>query len=534
MSIRFSASANGTRNTGQGGGQYLVYANAFSPADGRPASERTMDRPAASTADNYHIDGITDFRPWDLRQWGSEGAAIESANGYRYMWPLSCDHSGNGGGTEGGWGPDGWDVYAGFSNDPHVFPEASTLRSIIPNLNTIPGETGTFQGFDCWPVYNPDDATDPFYMYVEGGRQGGAFVNSLPMVLYKNSDFDSEFTPVSISHATTAGGGIPGNTAYQRVYRQGTGDWVSHGVGNINGTTYQTMSRWTSTDGVTFTKTHGSLSQINSDGTYTDGNNNNGWIASFNTMGERFQIGSDWYLPCKEDRRGRGWDSGQTYSTNEQVNVDQVTYKSLVNSNLNNNPVSSPSQWQSLGYLGQYITLVPFDPSTGDLNMTGSPPMIRISDMYKGLYPESSYLQYITNYVEDGVCTFYAVHGFFGDTGLVSSALPEDGGGLNEQYIDVYAYVFDATAAQASAPFNVRASCSAGVVTLTWADLPAGRSYRIKRGTDGVTFGTTVSSSVTAATITDSPTVGSVYYYQVTSLHGGVEQAARVVSTYVS
>jgi len=160
--------------------------------------------------------------------------------------------------------------------------------------------------------------------------------------------------------------------------------------------------------------------------------------------------------------------------------------------------------------------------------------MIRISDMYKGLYPESSYLQYITNYVEDGVCTFYAVHGFFGDTGLVSSALPEDGGGLNEQYIDVYAYVFDATAAQASAPFNVRASCSAGVVTLTWADLPAGRSYRIKRGTDGVTFGTTVSSSVTAATITDSPTVGSVYYYQVTSLHGGVEQAARVVSTYVS
>jgi hypothetical protein len=111
--------------------------------------------------------------------------------------------------------------------------------------------------------------------------------------------------------------------------------------------------------------------------------------------------------------------------------------------------------------------------------------------------------------------------------------MPESGGGLNEQYVDCYAYVFDATAAQASAPCGVKASCTGGVVTISWDDVPSGRTYRVKRGTDGVTFGTTV-GDVTGTSTTNSPTVGSVYYYQVTSLHGGVEQASRVVSTYVS
>lgn len=532
MNLRLSSSASGTRNvaaTGFGGGQYLIYANAFSPADGQAVSTRTIDRPASSTADHYHLDGLTDTRAWDLLNWGSPGAAIASAKGYRYVWFMSFDHASTGSGAEGGWGYDGTQIYAGFSNDPHVLPDPSTLRAIIPAAFAIPAETGVFGGFQCWPVYNPDDATNPFYIYIEGGRQGGALANSLPMVLLKGANFDSELTPVSISHPTTSGFGL---TSFQRVYRLGTGNWISFGGGDPanNG---GLLSKWTSTDGVTFT--NGSLfkKQINSSGTAVTGAVSNGWQKNFGIMGERFQIGSDWYVPCNEDLRGPGWSSGTTYAANEQVQVSQVTYRSIAGSNLNNPPASSPGQWTNLGNLGQYATLVPVDSTTGDLNFSGSPAMIRISNMYKGEYPAANYLQYVTNYVENGIVTLYAVHGFFGDTSLVFSALPEDGGGLNEQYLDIYAYVFDATAALASAPFNVRASCTAGVVTLTWADLPAGRTYRVKRGTSFGTYGTTI-GDVTGTTTTDSPTVGSVYYYQVTSLASGVEQASRVVSTYVS
>lgn len=532
MNIRLSASANGTRNLEQVGGQFLIFSNALSPASGQSVSTRTLDRPAASTADYYHMDGLCDVQPWDLTQWGAQGNAIASAQGFRYLWPFSSDHNGNASSAEGGWAIDGTDIYAGFSNDPLVFPDASTLQSILPNENTISGETGIFSGFNAWPVYNPDDATYPFHLYTEGGRQGGDLANSLPMVVYRRADFDGQFANGSISHPTTTGFGL---TAYQRVYRLGTGDWVSFGGGDPanNG---GLLSKWTSTDGLVFTNGSYVKKQISSAGVAVTGEVTDGWVASFSSMSKRFQIGSDWYIACNEDRRGPGWSSGRSYSVNEQVNVNQVTYKSLVNSNLNNSPASSPSQWQNLGVLGQYVTLVPVNFTTGDMTLDGSVPMIRLSEKYNGNYPDATYLQYTNCHVEDGIAIVYALHGFFNDTGLGSNIgkLPEDGGGLNEQFIDVYAYVFDATAAQASAPFNVRASCSGGVVTLTWSDLPAGRSYRIKRGTDGVTFGTTVSSSVTAATITDSPTVGSVYYYQVISLHGGVEQASRVVSTYVS
>lgn len=518
-------------NSGQGGGANLVVANLLSPASGQPVTARTIAKPAASLADAYHLDGVTDFRPWDLLAWGSPGAAIATAKGYRYLWIFNNDHGTTPSGSEGGWGSDSQDTYAGFSNDPHVPPEASTLQSLKPNFTTISALAG-YEGFAAWMVYNPDDATNPFYMYCEGGNTSAALPNALPGVCYKTSDFDTPFTGVSVSHACT---GTFGLTAYQRVYRLGTGDWISFGGGNpaANDGTY---SKWTSTDGITFT--NGSLikKQVNSSGTAVTGAVSNGWQKSFGMSGERFQIGSDWYLPCVEDLRGPGWSSGTTYAANEQVNVNQVTYRSIAGSNLNNPPASSPGQWTNLGVLGQYVTLVPVDGTTGDINITGTPPIIRVSDRYNGNYPDATYLQYVTSYVEDGICHCYALHGFFNDTGLPApnqGKLPEDGGGLNEQFIDLYAYVFDDTAARDAAPLGVTAKCVSGVVTLSWHNIPAGRTYRVKRGTDGVTFGTNL-GDFTATTMTDSPTVGSVYYYQVIALDAGTEKGSRVVSTYVS
>lgn len=535
INLRLSASPNGTRNVqsgGQGGGAFLTMANAMSQAYGQPVSSRTFDRPAASTADYYHMDGLCDVRPWDLLAMGSEGAAIASAKGFRYVWLFSSDHGGS------GWCNDGCDLYSAFSNDPHVFPDASTFKAIIADSNDQPGSTGVFSGFNAWLVYNPDDASFPFYIYVEGGCQGGdggstpgSYTNALNMVVHKGANFDDQFTPAGVSHACEGQFGL---TAYQRVYRLGTGDWVSFGGGSTTANN-GTNAKWTSTDGLTFTIGAQVDQQLNPGGSVSVGADGVGWIKSIDTMGERFQIGSDWYVPCTEDLRGPAWSSGRTYAADEQVTVGltAITYKSLVGSNTNNPPASSPSHWESLGNLGQYVTLVPVDATTGDYNFTGTPSFIRISNKYDGIYPGPGYLQYVSNYNEDGICTIYAVHGFFNDTGIQAGKLYEDGGGLDEQYIDVYSYVYDATAAQASAPFGVKAKCVAGVVTISWHDLPAGRTYRVKRGTDGATFGTTI-GDVTGTSTTDSPTVGSVYYYQVTSLHGGVEQASRVVSTYVS
>lgn len=45
------------------------------------------------------------------------------------------------------------------------------------------------------------------------------------------------------------------------------------------------------------------------------------------------------------------WDSGTTYNENDFCKVGSVTYYSLIDSNTNNNPASSPSDWRSTEFL---------------------------------------------------------------------------------------------------------------------------------------------------------------------------------------
>lgn len=478
MGINLTASANGTRNSGLGGGQYLLESNVFSPVYGAAVSTRTSAKPASSTADYYHLDGLHSFAPYDLNAMGSWGQDIATAKGYRYVWFIGCDHPATGSGQEGGWAYDAVNIYAAFSNDPRVFPDPSTMRAIIPYSAAVPGAEGDgthVQPFNICFVYDPDDASYPGKLYCEMGDQavGSSTINALPCVLWKLADFDTQATCVGRSHDTNIQFGA---TSYQQVYRIGSGDWISFGLGYVEVTDggVRYYAKWTSTDGITFTRAANTV--------VASGNRD------FFRGGRRFLIGAQYYEIMVDDDR----DAGN----------------------------------------GMYVSLVPTD-SDGNVDIDGSPAIVRLSSKYEGTYPTTKYLQLATSYVEDGIVFIYALHGFFGDIGRTANALYENGGGLNEQYIDCYAYVFDATAAQASAPSGVKASCAAGVVTISWDDIPAGRTYRVKRGTDGTTFGTTV-GDVTGTSTTNSPTVGSVYYYQVTSLHGGVEQASRVVSTYVS
>jgi hypothetical protein len=475
VNLRWSASANGTRNLGQGGGQFLLFSNAFSPVDGRSVTDRTLNKPASSTADYYHMDGLYDFAPYDLNAMGSWGQTIATAKGYRYVWIITCDHPGTGSGTEGGWAYDATGVYAAFSNDPAVLPDPSTMFRIISGEPaTVPGGGGTeqfTQPFTSCLVYNADDATNPAYLYLEMNNQTGVNSNSLNCVLWKGPDFDTAFTCVGVSHAATGANGL---TSYQRVYRNGTGDWMSWGGGNTTAND-GSIAKWTSTDGLTFTKGATATRNIST--------------RTFGQNGFRITIGADTYEVMRDDDRTAG--------------------------------------------NGMYVSLVPVTASTGSIISGGSPAIIRVSNSYYGTYPTATYLQAVPNYAEDGIVYIYALHGFFGDTGLVTSALPENGGGLNEQYVDVYAYVYNSGSAANSAPCGVKASCAGGVVSLTWYDPPGSRTFRVYRGT---TVGSqpTLVTTVTGTSASDSPTVGSVYYYKVVAYVAGVEQGSRIVSTYVS
>lgn len=488
---RLWASPSGTKNvaaTVQGGGQYLLQRDVFSPVFRSPVSSRTNELPASSTAEYYGLDGVYPFTPQDMSQWGSFGAGLISTYGYRYACVMACDHPCANSGEDGGWGRDAQSIYVGFTNDPAILPDPSTMRRVISAFTTTPpGATGTgnVSGFNNCLVYSPEDATNPIHIYVGSWVTTGIGSVGLSEILFGRADFDGEFASLSMSHPIVDNTD-QGLVSYQMVYRDSSTNYHSYGGWNEN-VNDGSQGKWVSTDGgLNFTKT-----------------------------GSRFTdtIGSSFFALT-----GGGYVvsiSGQDYvPVREQI---------------------------SGGF--SYVTLVPFSDTTGAL---ASPAAIRISDRYTNDYPQNppglasgnGFLQYVGSYEEDGLLFVQAVHNFFGDTGLGvggTNKLPENGGGTNEQYIDLYCYPIPGKSAlyNASAPCGLKARCSGGVVTLSWFDPVGSRTFRVYRGTSAASQPTLV-GDFTATSCTNSPTVGSVYYYKVVTLVGGVEQSSRIVSTYVS
>lgn len=488
---RLWASPTGTKNvpvTVQGGGAYLLQRDVFSPVYLSSVSSRTDSMPASSTAEYYGMDGLYPMTPQDMSQWGSFGAGLISTYGYRYACIIGCDHPQTNSGDEGGWGRDAQSVYVGFTNDPGIPPDPSTMRRIISTFQgAVPGAPGTSysSAFNNCLTYSPEDLTTPIHVYVGSWVENGTGTIGLSEIVFGGADFSTAFTSLSESHPcpTITGNGL---TSYQMVYRDSSTDYHSYGGWNpvVND---GSAGKWVSTDGgLNFTRTGSAFNVTVGSSTYalTGG----GYIVN---------IGGQDYVPAREQVSG--------------------------------------------GFA--YITLVPFSDSTGALS---SPSTIRISDRYTNDYPQNppgiasgnGFLQYIGSYQEDGLLFLYAVHNFFADTGLGGPAqnqLPENGGGTNEQYLDLYCYPIPGLSAQynASAPCGVKASCAAGVATISWFDPVGGRTFRVYRGTSAASQPTLI-GDFTATSCTNSPTVGSVYYYKVVTLVGGVEQASRIVSTYVS
>jgi hypothetical protein len=500
---------------GQGGGPYMLIGNAFSPPLAAPITQRTLEKPASSTADYYHMDGLYGFAPYDLNAMGTWGQTIATAKGYRYMWTIASDHPADDSGEEGGWGRDANSLYIAFSNDPAVLPDPKTMQRLINGAaNASEGGVGPIAGsaavafsafFNNMFLYNPDEATNKAYWYVGSAIGAGLGLNGHGELVFSAPDLDTEFTALAVSHPWT-GNGL---TGYQRVYRLGAGDWVSFGSTNDPDSNSGWQGKWESTDGKNFTKVAGStLEPLEPTGGLR--------------IGDRFfpNIGDSPFTDI----------NGQAHRL---VREDNELFAGD----------------------GNYVTMVAVDDDTGEI--LSSPAPVRVSNRYDGQFSHgydsgevlvvnlgigAGHLQTVASYEEDGIEFGYACHGFFGDVGLPAASrnkLPENGGGLNEQFIDVYAYPIpgkEATAANA-APCGVRATCAAGVVTIAWYDVPAGRTYRVKRyaSLSDANSDTNGSSptDVTGTSHTESPTAGSVYYFRVWALNAGTPQQSRVCSTYV-
>src|SRR5215472_4104242 len=95
MNIQISASVLGHLNVpvGQGGGPNLLASNLMSIAYGQSPAARTLDRPAISTADYFHEQGLLFDAPYDLNTMGSWGAARVTATGFRYFWIIGPNHN---------------------------------------------------------------------------------------------------------------------------------------------------------------------------------------------------------------------------------------------------------------------------------------------------------------------------------------------------------------------------------------------------------------------------------------------------------
>jgi len=479
-----ASAATSSATTSGGGGNSNVSVSeldVFSPNPAiAPSSYYTpgVGNPAISTADYYDLDGLYWFRPYDLDAFGSQGQAIASSSG-RYFWIASPDHpSGN-----YGWAG-GQDFVGGFSNDPAVFP--ATMHSIIPYNNDFVVSGCQYSLYQApWLVYNPDDSTHPFYLYAEGSDVGGSCSPTLQHE--EGLAISSDLTNWTMQGATHPNLNFGNWSSFQRVYRVGTGNWYSTGLGAFFADDNAFGNRvWTSTDGKTFA------------------------LASSTITNDRLPAGCGVSAPC---------------TTFYFSAADNVTYNGQLYAVVTERTGTSTGP--------QYVSLAPID---SNFNVVSSTSVIRIAGPYDGVYPGPGFVQSVNAYQEDGILNIYVERGFFpssSNQSLVNGATYANGGGLWQEFIDYYTKIIDPAAAANAAPLGVQASTTAGVVGIGWLNALPNNTYRVYRSASASGPWTLV-GNVMGTYETDTPTTGQQWYYKVVTLDNGVEEQNRIVHTYVS
>jgi hypothetical protein len=542
MNLKLSSSPNGTRNIGpinMGGGANLIQRSLFSTSTPTlPYSQYYnpgVGSPAVSTADYYHMNGIWRSKPYDLDTMGSEGATIKAREGMRYVWMMCGDHpqSTNYQGSA--------EFYVGYSNDPQIWPDPTTLRVLrrVEESATFTDEYGFSQtSFYVyhWPilVYNPDSAGDKFWVYAEG--QGGSRQHETG--LFTTSDFlTTTFVGPVISTQN-----FNGWTSLGYPTRLGTGSWENYCLGTSDATgTSPAYYKYTSTDGLSWTRV---------DSTVRAG------------PGDYTTISGQKYLLCREGRSDNDYVSllavdSSNVSLGTYTRISGAYGPSSTNTSVYPGPTYLQDVWghEEDGVLSIYANRGYFAAGS-QYTLKDGPFLNKTPTFYNITASITSNVLNITAITDSATVEVGDRLIFLSGRPLITSlgtgtggngtynveatsnitsqsVLVVKNGGLWQQFIDQYYYVTDATLAVDAAPFGVAADCVSGTVTISWNDCLPNRTYRVYRGT---TVGTqaTLIGDVTGVSITDTPTVGSQYFYKVVTLNSGVEKKSRIVNVYCS
>lgn len=427
-------------------------------------------------ASDAHEDGFFGFCPYDLTQFGSTGISIATSRG-RYVWIVSADHPSGSDGDEisGGW-EDGSNFLIGYSNDPGVPPKE--WRCMVPTTYLSSDPRNVLDKFFYYHfndlVYNPDDATYPFYFYTEGFCFQGPDVGSNHEGgLLRSADLVTWVGYGGVFLDSGVAGGGAGFCSFTRAKRLSSSSWVAVGRSSHFGVNGLEYSKWVASDATgTWTTDRVALTRTLTSPTRKFQDPIGGPL-TLNISGQ------DYMLFWEDARNGDG---------------------------------------------GMYATLAAVD---SDYNIISSPAPQRLSAKYDGVFPSFGFLQQPHWYIEDGIIHMWNTRGYFSD-----EANPAEG--QHEQAVDYYTAIYDTTAAASAAPVGVRAECLKGAVILEWYDALPNKTYRVYRSTNG---GSSYSSlaDVTGLHYIDAVgDVGAVYYYKVYTLNAGTEAGFRTVSTYVS
>lgn len=506
----------------------LAYSTWYTPGNGSPA---------ISTTDYYQINGLYWARPYDLDTMGSEGATIKAREGMRYVWMLGPDHPSSVNFIASG------DFYVGYSNDPQVWPSPTTVRMLRreqDSINVVDQNGYTQNTYlvyeNPYLVYNPDSAGDKFYIYAEGQSTSSSRQHELG--LFTTSDFLT---------TTLLGPAIPttnfnGWTSFGKVQRTSVNTWIAYSLGKADSSATNLVHyKYTSTDGFA-------------------------WTPDFSKIlagpGPFLTVAGSDYMVVKESGISATYLSLLAVDANKQSLGTYTRLSSAFGGDTGNGTAyPGPTYFQDVepyeedGIASLYVTRGFFSGVTNSLN----------NGPYLGNYPTFSD---ITGSITSEVLTVTAVQvdtpslavgfrllgtsptayitslgtgiGGLGTYGVTAGSSNQasgtitvvTNGGLMHQFVDQYSIITNATTAASAAPLGVTADCVSGTVTISWNNVLPHQNYRVYRGT---TVGTqaTLIGDVTGTSITDTPTVGSQYFYKVVTMNSG-EQKSRVVNVYCS
>lgn len=518
----------------------LPYSQWYTPGNGSPA---------ISTSDYFLTSGIYWGRPFDLDTMGPEGAAIKAREGARYIWLLWADHIGSFFGSGS--------LYAGYSNDPQVYPSPTSMymiRSENDAVNLVDKNGTTQNNFLVYQiphlVYNPDPgAFAPFYIYAEGLSTSAGLQHQLSLITttdFRSSTMQGPAIPTTVANLAF--------TSFGRPERLGVNNWEVYSFGKPNNAPVSgVFYKYTSTDGWSWTPDYTNI--VAGSGPYVtisgqkylltvENAASNSYISLLAVNSLNVSLGT--YIRIST-AFGNNSSLGVTVYPGPTYLQDVISYEEdgvasiyatrgyppSLHDVTNDGPFlnNSPSFYDIQGSITSNVLTVTSWPA-------GNPPL---AAPFRILFTTTNKSQIIAQLTGTGgaACPDPTCTGGIGTYSVTATANVAAGtqtistnGGLWQQFVDLYYLITDATAAASAAPLGVRASCSAGVATAQWNNSLPHQNYRIYYGSSADSQPTLV-GDVTGTTVSFTPPANQQTWIKVVTMNGG-EQKNRVVNVYCS